>query len=110
MFEKDTQLVARALVAIRKKKKLAKVKPQHWHILVIWKRSNKIKVVKAGFTLKVLCHWPPQISELLLSAMKILRWLVGLKLIQFEKQKTQLPFIILAKILKPILCGVIKGT
>ena len=29
-----------------------------------------------------------------------LRWLVGLKLIQFEQQKTQLPFIILAKNLK----------
>ena len=26
-----------------------------------------------------------------------LRWLVGLKLIQLEQQKTQLPFIILAK-------------
>ena len=30
-----TQPVARALVAIRKKKKLVKVKPQHWHILII---------------------------------------------------------------------------
>ena len=32
-----------------------------------------------------------------------LRWLVGLKPIQPERQKTQLPFIILAKNLKPIL-------
>ena len=39
-----------------------------------------------------------------------LRWLLGLKLIQLEQQKTQLPFIILAKNLKPILCRVIKGT
>ena len=45
MLEKVTQLVTRALVAIRKKKKLVKVKPQHWRILIIWKRSNKIKVV-----------------------------------------------------------------
>ena len=37
-----------------------------------------------------------------------LRWLVGLKLIQLEQQKTQLPFIILAKKLKPILCKVIQ--
>ena len=34
----------------------------------------------------------------------------GLKLIQLEQQKTQLPLIILAKKLKPILCRVIKGT
>ena len=33
----------------------------------------------------------------------ILRWLVGLKLIQLEEQKIQLPFIILAKNLKPML-------
>ena len=39
-----------------------------------------------------------------------LRWLVVLKLIQLEQQKTQLPLIILAKNLKPILCRVIKGT
>ena len=39
-----------------------------------------------------------------------LRWLAELKLIQLEQQKTQLPFIILAKYLKPILCRVIKGT
>ena len=30
MFEKVTQLVVRALVAVRKQKKLVKVKPQHW--------------------------------------------------------------------------------
>ena len=36
-----------------------------------------------------------------------LRWLVGLKLIQLEQQKTQLPFIILAR---NLLCRVIKGT
>ena len=39
-----------------------------------------------------------------------LRWLVGLKLIQLEQQKTQLPFIILTKNLKLILFRVIKGT
>ena len=33
VFEKVTQLVARALVAIRKKKKFVKVKKQHWHNL-----------------------------------------------------------------------------
>ena len=32
MFGKVTQLVAKALVAVRIKKKLVKVKPQHWHI------------------------------------------------------------------------------
>ena len=41
---------------------------------------------------------------------KPLRWLVGLKLIQLEQQKMQLPFIILAKTLKSILCRVIEGT
>ena len=40
----------------------------------------------------------------------ILRWLIRLKLIQLEQQKTQLPFIILARNLKPILSRVIKGT
>ena len=44
------------------------------------------------------------------SVLFLLRWLVGLKLIQLEQQKTQLPFIILAKNLKPVLCRVIKGT
>ena len=34
--------------------------------------------------------------------------LVGLKLIQLEQQKTQLPLIILAKNLKPIFCRVIN--
>ena len=38
-----------------------------------------------------------------------LRWLVGLNLIQLEQQKTQLPFIILAKKLRPILCRVVTG-
>ena len=50
-------------------------KPQHWHILIIWKRSNKIKAVKAGSTLKVLCHWQSQISELLHSILKITKLL-----------------------------------
>ena len=40
----------------------------------------------------------------------LLRWLVGLKLIQLEQQKAHFTLIILAKNLKPILCGVIKGT
>ena len=39
-----------------------------------------------------------------------LRWLVGLKLIQLEQQKTKLPLITLAKNLKPTLCRVIEGT
>ena len=72
VFEKVTQLVERALVDVRKKKKLVKVKPQHWCILIIWKRGNKIKTVRTGVTLKVLCHWQSQISELLRSALKIL--------------------------------------
>ena len=70
MFDKVTQLVTRALVAIRKKKKLIKVKPQHLRILIIWKRSNKIKAVKTGVTLKVLCHRQSQISEVLRSVLK----------------------------------------
>ena len=37
-----------------------------------------------------------------------LKWLVGLKLIKLEQQKTQLPFVILAKNLKPTLCRVVK--
>ena len=40
----------------------------------------------------------------------MLSLLVGLKLIQLKQQKTQLPFIILAKNLKPIICRVMKGT
>ena len=35
VFNNFTQLVTRALVAIRKKKKILKMKPQHWHILII---------------------------------------------------------------------------
>ena len=54
VFEKVTQLVTRTLVAIRKKKKLVKVKTQHWGVLIIWKRGNKIKAVKTGVTLKDL--------------------------------------------------------
>ena len=72
MFGKVTQLVAKALVAIRIKKKLVKVKPQHLSILIIWKRGNRIKAVKTGVRLKILCHWQSQISELLLSVLKIL--------------------------------------
>ena len=72
VFEKVIQLVARALVTVRKKIKVVKVKSQHWRILKIWKRSNKIKVVKMGVTLKVLCQWQSQNSELLRSVLKIL--------------------------------------
>ena len=54
VFEKVTQLVTRALVAIRKNKKLVKVKTQHWGVLIIWKRDSKIKAVKTGVTLKDL--------------------------------------------------------
>ena len=46
----------------------------------------------------------------LLAIHQDLRWLVELKLIQLEQQKTQFPFIILSKYLKPILCRAIKGT
>ena len=35
VFKKVTQLVLRALVAVRKQKKLVKVKPQHRCILII---------------------------------------------------------------------------
>ena len=45
----------------------------------------------------------------LLKSEFFLRWLVGLKLIELEQQKTQLRFIILAKNLKPMLCSVING-
>ena len=38
-----------------------------------------------------------------------LRWLVGLKLIQLERQKAKFPPIILAKHLKPVLFRVTKG-
>ena len=54
VLEKVTQLVTKALVAITKNKKLVKVKPQHWGVLIIWKRGNKIKAVKAGVTVKDL--------------------------------------------------------
>ena len=54
VLEKVTELVTRALVAITKNKKLVKVKPQHWGVLIIWKRGNKIKAVKAGVTVKDL--------------------------------------------------------
>ena len=54
MLEKLTQLYTRALVAIRKNKKLAKVKQQHGGVLIIVKRGNKIKAVKTGVTLKDL--------------------------------------------------------
>ena len=46
VFEKVTQLVARALVAIRKRKKLIKKKPQHWRIFIIWQGQGD----------KNLCH------------------------------------------------------
>ena len=39
-----------------------------------------------------------------------LMWFVGLKLIQLEQQKIQLPLIIFVKSFKPILYRVIKGT
>ena len=72
VFKKVTQLVARALVVERKRKILVKVKPQHWSIFIIWKRTNKIKAIKSesfygteSVTLKVLCHWQSQILELL---------------------------------------------
>ena len=53
----------------------------------------------------------PPVSHLLAKDSKLnLRWLLGLKLIQLEQQKPQLPFIILAKNLKPILCRTIKDT
>ena len=54
----------------RKKKKIVKVKPQHWRILIVWKKSNKTMVVKTGVALKIVCHWQTQISELLCSVLK----------------------------------------
>ena len=48
-------------------------------------------------------------EQFLWIAMITLRWPLRLKVIQLEQRKTQLPFIILAKNLKPILCRVIKG-
>ena len=89
VFHKVTQLVARALVAVKRKKKL--VKPQHWHFLIIWKRSNKIKAIKTGITLKGLCHWRSQISELMRSVLKILSfwnkfWII-LCLLWLQKKK-----------------------
>ena len=39
---------------------------------------------------------------------RFLRWLAGLKLIQLEQQKTQLPLITLAKNLKLILSKIFK--
>ena len=56
-----------------RKKKKVKVKPQQWHILIIWKRSNKIKAVKTGVTLKVLCHWQSQNVELLFESTNLLK-------------------------------------
>ena len=53
VFQNVTQLVSRAFVAIREKKKLVNMKPQHWHIFIIWKRSNKIKAIKRDR----FCHW-----------------------------------------------------
>ena len=52
-------------------------------------------------------HWSYLYFYVLMVAS--IRWLVGLKQIQLEQQKT-LPFIILAKNSKPILCRVIKFT
>ena len=64
--------------------------------------KNKRKLFKTEGSMKN--------SALLTNYCFNLRWLVGLKLVQFEQQKTQLPFLILAKILKPIFCRVVKGT
>ena len=91
-FWKVTKLVARALVAIRRKKKL--VKPQHWHFCIILKRSNNIKAVKTGVTLKVLCYWQSQISELLRSVLEILSfwnkfWIKLAFVIAKKSQKTK---------------------
>ena len=66
------KIKSRALVAVKRKKKLVKVKPQHWCFLIIWKRNNKIKEIKTGVPLQVLCNWQSQISELLRSVLKIL--------------------------------------
>ena len=51
-----------------------------------------------------------KLSQDLGQVIPVLRWLIGLKLIQLKQQKTQLPFIILAKKLKPVLCRVMKDT
>ena len=52
-------------------------------------------------TLRLMC----QILTMLHLKLKMKRWLVGLKIIQLEQQKTQLPFIIFAKNLKPMSAG-----
>ena len=54
-FEKLTQPVAQALVAVRKKKLLLIVKPQHCRILISGKRRHKIKVVNI-FTFHLLVN------------------------------------------------------
>ena len=78
-FEKHNHLSVRKIyltsrkgIGDSKKKQIVKVKPQHWRTLIIWKKSNKIKAVKNGVTLKGLCHWESQLSELLRSVLEIL--------------------------------------
>ena len=61
-----------------------------------------------GFT--VISVSFPKNCVLFIVCVVTLRWLVGLKLIRLEQQKTQLPLITLAKNLKPMLRRVIKGT
>ena len=47
-FKKVTQLVARALVVEKKKENISKSDIlSHWHIFIMWKRSNKIKAIKS---------------------------------------------------------------
>ena len=73
-----------------------------------FKLIKKLTIFKGNAQFIFFCN--PQKSSVNVYLMKILRWLVGLKLIQLKQQKTQLPLIILAKNLKPVLCRIIKGT
>ena len=50
-FRKSYSTSCKGIVAIRKKKKFVKVKPQHWHFYIIQKRNNNIKAIKPGVVL-----------------------------------------------------------
>ena len=74
IIRKSYSASCKSIGGCKKTEKIIKVKPQHWHILIIWKRRNKIKAVKTGVTLKGLCHWQSQNLGLLHSVLKILNF------------------------------------
>ena len=92
-FTKVTKLVTRALVAKRKNGKISKSKTTTLTFFIIWKRSNKIKAVKTGVTLNILCQWQSQISVLLLSVLKVLSFWNNFLIIQclLRHQKNRPP-------------------